>query len=329
MEGAEWTTEALGLHKRERAGDLVRRLKAEFAPGGLMHVAQGKWYPGEPLPRWALGCHWRTDGRALWRDDALLADETRDYGHDADAARRFGRRLAERLGLAGAPLVAAREDWVHYAWREACRPIDRDPIAIPWAPQVPDDCSEVLARGLDRVVGWVLPLAWSWSAGGWLSAPWPFDTITLTPGSSPIGLRLPLDRLPQSALVEVEVEVEVEPAVPPPAWTTAPPVLRPPATAETKATDASTIAGCSSSLDANATRSPPSLSPASWPAGAGHWPSSRTNPPPPMEQPDGEGWRGSAWSDPRRTYEQQPSRRPPRSSLLDQRNAPAEQPVLR
>jgi uncharacterized protein (DUF2126 family)/transglutaminase-like putative cysteine protease len=224
VEGAEWTTEALGLHKRERAGDLVRRLKSEFAPSGLVHMAQGKWYPGEPLPRWALGCHWRTDGRALWRDDALLADETRDYGHDAAAARRFGLRLAERLGIASAPLVAAREDWLHYAWREACRPVDRDPIAIEWAPQVPDDCSRVLARGLDRVVGWVLPLSWRWSAGGWHSAPWPFDTITLAPGSSPMGLRLPIDRLPQSALVEVEEEL----AEPPPSWTAAPAALRPP-----------------------------------------------------------------------------------------------------
>ena len=111
MEGAEWNTEALGRHKRERAGDLVRRLKAAFAPGALLHVAQGKWYPGEPLPRWALGCHWRTDGIPLWRDDTLVADEGRSYGVGAEAAHRFGVRLAERLGLRAAPLVAAREDW--------------------------------------------------------------------------------------------------------------------------------------------------------------------------------------------------------------------------
>ena len=222
MEAAEWNTEALGQHKRERAGDLLGRLKAVFAPGGLLHVAQGKWYPGEPLPRWALGCHWRTDGRALWHDEGLVADERRDDGVGADEAQRFGVRLVERLGLRGARLVAAREDWLHYAWREACRPVDRDPIAIPWAPQVRDDCSVVLARGLDRIVGYALPLRWDGRRGGWHSAPWPFDVMSLAPGSSPMGLRLPIDRLPQSALVERDEE-------PPPSRPAhaEPPVVRP------------------------------------------------------------------------------------------------------
>jgi uncharacterized protein (DUF2126 family) len=215
MEGAEWNTEALGAHKRERAGVLLHGLRTAFAPGGLVHVGQGKWYPGEPLPRWALGCHWRAGGGALWHDAALIADERRDYGVGPNDAERFARRLAERLGIGGARLVAAREDWLHYAWREACRPLDRDPIVIPWAPQVRDDCSMALARGLDRVVGYALPLAWDLRVGGWRSVPWPFETILLAPGSSPMGLRLPIDRLPRSALVEQEDEEVVAEAT---AW---------------------------------------------------------------------------------------------------------------
>src|SRR6185436_10975939 len=91
--------------------------------------------------------------------------------------------------------------------------LDRDPIVIPWAPQVRDDCSLALARGLDRVVGYALPLAWDWRIGGWRSVPWPFETMLLAPGSSPMGLRLPIARLPRSTLVEQEEEeIVAEPA---------------------------------------------------------------------------------------------------------------------
>ena len=70
----EWTTAADGPHKRQRASDLAARLKAVWAPNGLIQRGQGSWYPGEPLPRWQIALYWRTDGRPLWSDDALLAD---------------------------------------------------------------------------------------------------------------------------------------------------------------------------------------------------------------------------------------------------------------
>ena len=106
MEGEEWNTAALGATKRERAGVLLRRLKQRFAPGGLLHYGQGKWYPGESLPRWALGCWWRRDGEAIWHDDRLIADETIDHGHGAEDARRFIDTLAGVLGVDGAMCAA-------------------------------------------------------------------------------------------------------------------------------------------------------------------------------------------------------------------------------
>jgi uncharacterized protein (DUF2126 family)/transglutaminase-like putative cysteine protease len=210
MEGAEWNTEALGMHKRERAGVLLKRLKSVFAPGGFLHYGQGKWYPGEPLPRWALGCYWRANGQQLWCDEQWIADECRDYGLGAADTQRFGQRLATRLGIDAGFLVEGREDWTYYLWREAKEPVNVDPIAIPWAPRVRDDLSLVLARGLHRPVGYAMPLQWDWTQGGWSSGAWNFarEAMYLLPGSSPMGLRLPLDQLPWSAQVTREELVE-------------------------------------------------------------------------------------------------------------------------
>jgi uncharacterized protein (DUF2126 family)/transglutaminase-like putative cysteine protease len=210
MEGAQWNTEALGTHKRERAGVLLKKLKDQFAPGALLHYGQGKWYPGEPLPRWALGCFWRADGQPLWRDASLIADEQRDYRFGPVEARRFGERLAERLGVDPECLTPGHEDWIYYLWREATQPANYNPTAIPWAPQYRDDLSLALARGLDRTVGYALPILWDWQRGGWYSAPWKFscNAMYLMPGGSPMGLRLPIGRLPWATEVEAEEIIE-------------------------------------------------------------------------------------------------------------------------
>ncbi|HEY0833368.1 MAG TPA: transglutaminase family protein [Azospirillum sp.] len=206
MEGAEWNTEALGPTKRVRAADLLLRLRDRFAPGAVVTFGQGKWYPGESLPRWAFALHWRTDGKPLWREPALIADESRDYKPDAAAAHAFGAALAKRLAVDPAYLRPAYEDPVHYILREHALPANVDPFDAKL-----DDAEErarlarVFARGLDAVVGYALPLQ-RWNAadgraaqgGRWVTGPWPTrrERMCLLPGDSPMGFRLPLDSLP-------------------------------------------------------------------------------------------------------------------------------------
>src|SRR5262245_17666242 len=98
-QSAEWNTAALGPTKRARADTLIRRLRDRFAPGGLLHYGQGKWYPGEPLPRWAFALYWRRDGKPVWRNAALIATETGGYRPLAGDAERFTQAVARRLGV--------------------------------------------------------------------------------------------------------------------------------------------------------------------------------------------------------------------------------------
>ncbi|EGH34464.1 transglutaminase-like protein, partial [Pseudomonas syringae pv. japonica str. M301072] len=88
-DGAEWNTAALGPRKRELSAGLFQRMRGHYAPLGIVHFGQGKWYPGEQLPRWSLNCFWRKDGQPVWRNNTLIADETRDYGATGELAGRF------------------------------------------------------------------------------------------------------------------------------------------------------------------------------------------------------------------------------------------------
>ncbi|WP_110709120.1 transglutaminase family protein [Salinicola sp. CR57] len=207
MEADEWNTAAQGETKRKLSGQLLKRLRRAFAPGGLLHYRQGKWYPGEPLPRWALACYWREDGVPVWRDDRWLADETADPGYATADALRFGEALAAHLGVDAGHLLPGYEDAIYYLWREQTLAVDVDPREH----DLDDDeerrrLARLLERGLGTVTGYALPLRYSPRLGGWQSGEWPLrrDHLYLIPGDSPMGLRLPLSSLPQSAFRGVD-----------------------------------------------------------------------------------------------------------------------------
>jgi uncharacterized protein (DUF2126 family) len=134
MDGDEWNMTAMGPNKRRLAGDLFCRLADRFAAGPLMHYGQGKWYPGEPLPRWALGCYWRGDGEPIWRSPEFIAKDDTYYGFDEQHAQRFICALAERLGVPADNSIAAYEDTWYYLWKERRLPINIDPEIMSGTP---------------------------------------------------------------------------------------------------------------------------------------------------------------------------------------------------
>ncbi|BCW87332.1 hypothetical protein sos41_04610 [Alphaproteobacteria bacterium SO-S41] len=201
MEAGEWTTDAVGPTKRGLADELIRRLRDRFAPGGLLHYGQGKWYPGESLPRWAFALYWRGDGMPLWSNPDLIAREKPAMTASIADAEAFAKGMATRLGIDTDNVLPAFEDPAFYTEKS-----DELPVNV-----TPDDSKienaednarlkSVFRRGLDNPVSVVLPVQ-RWNAlahGKWRSEKWKFrkPKLYLAPGDSPAGLRLPLGSLP-------------------------------------------------------------------------------------------------------------------------------------
>ncbi len=210
MDGDQWNTGALGEEKQLLAETLLKRLRKQWAPGGLLHYGQGKWYPGESLPRWALGCYWRRDGQPVWTDDRWIADVSKDYGFGIAEAKAFIDALADTLAVSRRFIREGYEDILHYLHKEQRLPVNVDPSDPKLDdPEARSRMAEAFQRGLGAVVGYVLPL----QHGSWKSGPWPFrgGHMFLLPGDSPAGLRLPLESLPWVAEADFPYDHPLDP----------------------------------------------------------------------------------------------------------------------
>ncbi len=199
MEGAEWNVDADGQHKRELAQALTKRLRDDFAKGAMLHYGQGKWYPGEPLPRWQYGIFWRKDGAPIWRDPSLLADINQDYGHTAAQAEQFITQFTLRLGLKPRHIKTAYEDCFYHLWQEGTLPDNIDPLKSNLKDSLErKTLTQKLDADLGQPAGFTLPIKWDWINQHWQSGPWDFrrGQMFLIPGNSPMGMRLPLGSLP-------------------------------------------------------------------------------------------------------------------------------------
>ena len=180
-ESPQWNIDALGPVKRSRGLALIQCLREKTAPGAMLHYGQGKWYPGEPLPRWALSCYWRGDGVPVWENIDLIAREDQDYGFGAADAFSFMEALTRRLQVSSEDVLPA-----YNAEGEST-----------------------------EAAGYILPIrrrqpagVLSWSSQLWFPRP---ERLLLTPGDSPIGYRIPTESMPWVAPDELEYEYEAAP----------------------------------------------------------------------------------------------------------------------
>jgi uncharacterized protein (DUF2126 family) len=214
-DGDEWNTTAQGPNKKRLAADLFHRIRKRYGAQSLVHFGQGKWYPGEQLPRWSLNCYWRKDGEPIWQNESLIADESKPGTANEEVAATFLKGVAGRLHLDGSFAFPAYEDAFYYLWREQRLPSNVDPFDA----RLDDEferkrLSRVFSQGLKRRVGEVLPLSrdlnGDWRTGSWFLRD---ERCYLIPGDSPMGYRLPLGSQPWVAEGDYPFVYPADPSV--------------------------------------------------------------------------------------------------------------------
>lgn len=212
----QWNGDAMGPLKRSRAVTLIRRIQEKIAPGALLHFGQGKWYPGEALPRWALNCYWRADDVPVWEHPELIAEEARDYGFQTADALEFAEALSRRLQVSARNVIPAYEDAFYYLWKERRLPVNVDVADSKLLnAREREELARVFERGLLEPIGYILPIRRRQANGQlyWSSQPWFVrpERLLLIQGDSPVGYRLPLDSLPWIAPDDIVYEYETDP----------------------------------------------------------------------------------------------------------------------
>ncbi|MFN0263998.1 DUF2126 domain-containing protein [Tepidamorphus sp. 3E244] len=220
FESGEWNTDAVGPTKRGIADELIRRLRERFAPGGFLHYGQGKWYPGESLPRWTFSLFWRKDGKPIWKNPDLIATEDADHKPTPDDAAALLKAVARRIAVSSENVSPAYEDPAEWLLEEASLPENVTPENSELRdPEARARMARVFERGLTEPSGYVLPVQrWQSKAtkSRWLSEVWTTrrGKLFLVPGDSPVGYRLPLEALPHIPKTEFPYVNIADPTVP-------------------------------------------------------------------------------------------------------------------
>lgn len=219
MGGDEWNTTADSPAKRALSRTLLNKLQKTYAPQGMRYYGEGKWYPGEPLPRWSYVLLWRNDGEAIWHDQQWLGEPTGKGHADIKVAEKFAKRLADALAVDVDCLHTAYEDKFYFTWYEGQLPKNVDSSKANFDdPLERQYLANTLSRGMEEPVGYVLPIKWDYATENWTTLKWEFrrDELYLTPGGSALGLRLPLSSLKKDTEEPEEVVLPRSPMEPTP-----------------------------------------------------------------------------------------------------------------